>query len=340
MKLDVTKQYLVEEFAEEYELGQMPRRELVQRTVLLAGGMAAAASVLRGLIDVKGVSAASKRTHATIAANVEPVELRAAATGEPGARTLPPTSISTADVVAPDDPAIIINWVEAPGEAGPVWGYLARPSAPGSYPAIIVIHENRGVIEPNGDIARRFAKEGYVALAVDLLSRAGGTNSLNGDPMAIMAAHGAQTDATRLADMLTMVNWLKTQPYVNTRAGMGVIGFCFGGGMAFLLAANSTEIRAATPFYGSTNPALLASGTRAAILAFYGATDVRTTAQETEVRAAMAQAGKSFDSVIYLDTGHAFFNNYLPAGGNLTYNPVSAADAWRRTLAFFMQNLG
>jgi len=340
MGLDYTKLYLIEEFAEEYHLGRMGRRELLRRAVLIAGGVGAAAAVLRGLIGVQGASAAARKAHPSVAANVAPGEMRAARLDEPGAHTMPPVETTTAPVVREDDPAIVAAMVEFAGDAGPVFGYLARPSGVGTYPAIIAIHENRGMVEPIMDIARRFAKEGFVALAVDLISRAGGTASFGGDLMAIMAAHGQQTNETRLADMLAAVEYVKTLPYVNQQAGFGAIGYCFGGGMAYLLAANSAEIRAATPYYGSTDPAMLAQRTQAAILGFYGADDTRTTAQEPDVRAAMMAAGKVFDAVIYPNTGHAFFNNTNPMGGPFGYNPQSAADAWRRTLAWFMQYLG
>ena len=146
--------------------------------------------------------------------------------------------------------------------------------------------ENRGMIEPIMDISRRYAKEGFVALAVDLISRASGTASFGGDIMAIMAAHGRQTDATRLADMLAALEYLKTLPFVNSAAGFGVTGFCFGGGQTFSLAARSPDIKAAAPFYGSTMPDALA-GTQAAFVVgqdvLRHGVDVRIAAQHGEL---------------------------------------------------------
>jgi carboxymethylenebutenolidase len=333
MTLDHTNKYLIEEFAEDYQDGRMGRRELLQRTLLLAGGVGAAAGVLRGLIDVKGAAAAAKPAYPRLAATIAPGDLRAAAQNEPGAKTMPPSAQTTTPVVPQDDPEIVASMVEFPGEAGTVFGYLARPAAAGSYPAIITVHENRGMIEPNMDIARRFAKEGFVALAVDLISRAGGTASFAGDIMAIMAAQGQQTDATRLADMLAALEYLKTLPFVNTAAGFGVTGFCFGGGQTFSLAARSPDIRAAVPFYGSAMPDNLA-GTQAAVLAIYAENDPRITMQAPDVEAAVMRAGRPVETVIYPASGHGFFNN---TGDR--YNPTSAQDAWRRVVGWFTTHL-
>jgi carboxymethylenebutenolidase len=333
MALDSTQTYLIGEFVEAYHAGRMARREMLRRVLFVTGSVAATAAALRGLVDVQDAEAAAAalRADLKVAANVAAADLRAAAAGEPGARTMPPLEVTNTPVVAENDPAVSAMMVEFPGEAGLVFAYLARPAREGRYPAIVIIHENRGVTDHFKDIARRFAKEGFVGLAVDLISRAGGTEAVMArDPMAISGALGQATNAERLADMTAGVEYLKTLPFVNTSAGFGVIGYCFGGGLAFLLAAQNPDIRAATPYYGSTDPAML-GGTRAAILAVYGADDARITAQAPDVEAALRAAGKVVETVIYPDTGHAFFNNT---------QPTSAQDVWRRTLAWFMRYLG
>ena len=342
MALDATQRYLVEEFAELYRSGAMGRREMLRRVLFVTGSVAGAVAALRGLVDVQDAEAAATalRADAKVAANVDPAEIRAALAGEPGARTLPPLAVTNAPVVAEDDPEVVAMMVEFPGEAGAVFGYLARPARSGRFPGIIVIHENRGVTDHFMDIARRFAKEGFVALAVDLVSRAGGTAALMAtDPMAISGALGrGMTNDQRAADMIAGVEYLKTLSFVDAAAGFGAIGYCLGGGLAFLLAGRDPDIRAAAPYYGTIEPSELA-GTRAAVLAFYGADDTRTTATEPMSRAAVEGAGQVFESVIYPDTGHAFFNNTQPRNMGFGYVPLSAQDAWRRTLAWFMRYL-
>lgn len=341
MVLDGNQEYLVGEFAELYRAGRMGRREMLRRSLLVTGSVGATAAALRTFgVPAQGAEAATSAAFAerTVFANIAPSDIRAALAGEPGQRTAPPLATSSEPVVAANDPAIIASMVQFPGEAGTVFGYLARPSAAGRYPGIILIHENRGLVEPNLDIARRFAKEGYVTLAVDLISRQGGTQAFAADPMAISGVLGQTTDEQRAADMTAGVEYLKRQSFVNVAAGFGVIGYCFGGGQAFSLAARNPDIRAATPYYGTTTPANLVN-TRAAVLAFYGEVDTRTTAQAPEIEAAMAQTGRPYATVIYPDTGHAFFNNTNPSGGGFGYNPVASQDAWRRTLAWFAAHL-
>lgn len=340
MVLDGNQEYLVGEFAEEYQLGRMGRREMLRRVLLVTGGVASTAAVLRGLgVGAEGVEASGRPPVITIPANVSPSAMRAAQQDEPGAATSPPPQTSTAPVVSPDDRAIIADAVQFPGQAGTLFGYIARPNrqtlVAERYPAVLIIHENRGLIEPAPDIARRYAKEGFIALALDLASRAGGTGAFADDPMAITGALGALSMDDLTADMTSAIDFLKSDPAVDSARGFGVTGFCYGGNQAFLLARRNPDIRAAVPYYGTTDAEALAANTRAAVLAFYGELDTRVTAQQPGVVAAMSAAGKLVQTVIYPETGHAFFNNTSPQGGPFGYNPNSARDAWRLTLAWF-----
>jgi carboxymethylenebutenolidase len=334
MVLDGNQKYLVEEFAEDYLEGRMGRREMIRRSLFVTGSIAVTAAALRGAgIPVQGAeaAAASSFVDRNVFATVSPSAMRAAESNEPGARTMPPAERTTANVVAEDDHEIVAGMIEFPGEAGAVFGYLARPAHEGSFPAIIVIHENRGLIEPNMDIARRYAKEGFVALAVDLISRAGGTAAvLADDPMAISGALGSANDEQRAADMTAGIEHLKGQPFVDASVGFGVTGFCFGGGQTFSLAARNPEIRAAVPYYGSTMPQILGN-TNAAILGIYAEEDTRITSQVPDVRAALESAGKVFEAVVYPGANHAFFNNT-----GERYHAEAAQDAWRRTLDWFL----
>lgn len=147
------QRYVVEEWAEEYRHGRLARREFLRRMALMSGGAALSVPALRSL----GVTA----TQAEIAA---------------AASTEPPVVAQAGGVtVPPDDPALEASMTSFPSATIQVLGYLARPKGGGPYPAVLIIHENRGLLEHFKDVARRLAKNGYVGLAVDLLSHEGGT---------------------------------------------------------------------------------------------------------------------------------------------------------------------
>jgi carboxymethylenebutenolidase len=245
---------------------------------------------------------------------------------------MPPASSSADPIVREDDPAIRAERVEFPGPAGTVFAYLARPRGGPAVPGIIVVHENRGLVEQTMDVARRFAKEGFAALAVDLVSREGGTARFQGDTAQIPAALSRTPQADLVADLTAGIAYLKTVEGIR-REGFGVTGFCFGGGMAFALASASPEIRAAVPYYGNARVEDLAKS-RAAFLIFCGETDTRITSQAQPVEAALRAAGRPVEVAIEPGAGHAFFSN-----GGQSYNAAAARDAWPRTLEWFARHL-
>jgi len=336
------QRYFVEEFVEEYHEGHMSRREMMRRVLLITGGVASAATTLLTLGCGKdsGTSGATNATAApaATAARAETPQATAVAAATPpatavppagarGAATMPPPAVSTDPIVREDDPTIRAEMVQFPGPAGQVFGYLARPRSGPAVPGVIVIHENRGLLEPNMDIARRFAKEGFAALAVDLVSRQGGTAKFASDPAQIPAILGRIPQADHVADMAAGIAYLKTVEGVR-REGFGV-----GGGMAFALAMGSPEVRAAVPFYGSTRPEELAK-TQAAVLAFYGEADTRITAQAPAVEQALRGAGRTVETRVEPGAGHAFFNNAARS-----YNADAARNAWPRMLEWFARYL-
>ena len=337
------ERYFVEEFVEEYHEGHMSRRDLLRRVLLITGGVASAATTLIAL-GCGTESAPSQTTETTAAptgsaARTEPSPTAAAVApvaptpGARGAATMPPATNSADPLVREDDPAIQATRVEFPGPAGTVFGYLARPRAAAPSPGIILVHENMGLVEPNMDIARRYAKEGFAALAVDLVSRAGGTERLRSDPAQIPAALGRTPQEEHAADLSAGIAYLKTVDGVRPER-FGVSGFCFGGGMTFALASAAAEVVAAVPYYGNARLEDLPRS-QAAFLVFYGETDTRLTAQAPAVEAALRAAGRPVEVVVAPGAGHAFFRN----GGN-SYNPAAARDAWPRTLAWFARHLG
>jgi carboxymethylenebutenolidase len=307
LKLNPHQVYLLEEFAEDYLERRLSRRDLIHKALLITGSVPLAATSLLAL----GCGDSDE-------------DAETAATQPP-----PSPTIGAGGSVAEDDPAIQAQAVTYPGQAGELKGYLARPRTGGPSAGLIVIHENRGLVPHISDVARRYAKEGFVALAVDMASRGGGSTEDTNQNMALLM----QTQpADHVMDLQAGLNYLKSQSFVRAGA-LGVTGFCYGGGYTFDLAASSQDIRAAVPFYGSVTNALPnLPSTRAAILVVYGGNDTRITSQQPQVEQALA--GKTFEIKVYEGANHAFFND---TGGS--YNQQAAADAWPLAVGWFRRHL-
>jgi carboxymethylenebutenolidase len=308
------QRYLIEEFAEDYLARHMSRRDLLRRSLLATGSITLTASTLFAL----GCGSSDGESEAT-------------ATSAPPENTPPasPPASTQGGSVAENDPAVQASSVTFRGTGGDVFGYLARPAAGnGPFPGVVIIHENRGLLPHFEDLSRRYAKAGFVALAVDLASRAGGT--------ATGAATLGQANPTELVqDLQSGLDYLKSQPYINDNA-LGVTGFCFGGGYAFDLTAASDDIKAAVPYYGTANRALENGLTEsgAAIFVVYGGNDTRITSERERVEAALQSTGRPYQIRVYDGAGHAFFND---TGGS--YNEQAANEAWQATIAWFREHL-
>ncbi|MEN2737846.1 dienelactone hydrolase family protein [Microbacterium sp. X-17] len=217
---------------------------------------------------------------------------------------------------------------------------------------IILIHEIWGLVDHIVDVAERYAAEGYLVAAPDILSREGMAPAVGAELHDLV--HSAD-EATRIAAqprmrealsgsrapeyaawavpaLRTVVDWLEAQPGVDGR--IGVTGFCFGGTYAFLLATADDRVRAVAPFYGrAPEPAQIAS-IHAPILALYGGHDQALMDALPGVRQAMTDAGVDFTEVVYPEAHHAFFND---TGSR--YDAEAAADAWRRVREFLAARL-
>src|SRR5713226_5897177 len=300
------ERYIVEEWSEDYRDGRLNRREFLRRVVLMAGGTAVALPVLRQL----GVGTTLEEV--TAATAQAPVVVAQAA------------SVT----VPPNDPSLEGGMVMFPMGAVTLSAYLARPKSRGPAPGIIVIHENRGLLEHFKDVCRRLAKLGYVALTVDLASAEGGTAKYS--DLAQVTAILGRTPPDQLVAMLNAgVAYLQRQSAVR-KDRIGAVGFCFGGGMTWRLATRNSAIRAAVPFYGPNPPLEDVPQIKAAILAIYGELDSRIDAGIPAIREAMRKTGLPFEVVIYPGADHAFFNDT-----GQRYHAPSALDAWRRTVAWF-----
>ncbi len=278
---------------EEYEGGALDRRAFVARLIALTGSMAAA----HLLLESSGLAA-------TLVSARESKQLKV------------------------DSAAV--KYAGAGGvELG---GYLSAPQGKGKFPAVVVIHENRGLNDHTRDVARRFAAEGFVALAPDILARKGGTGSML-SPDKAREAISAISAEEALADLRAGVAYLDSHKQVKS-GRLGSVGFCWGGARSFMLAVEEPKLRAAVVFYGSAPPPEKLQQVRAPVLGLYGETDERITSRVPEVADALKKAGKSFEYKIYPGAGHAFFNDT-----GERYNAEAAKDAWARTLAFFRTKL-
>ncbi|MBI2126394.1 MAG: dienelactone hydrolase family protein [Thaumarchaeota archaeon] len=233
--------------------------------------------------------------------------------------------------------------VKFSGEVGEISAYQARPQFDAKFPAMIIIHENAGLLDHFRDLARRYAREGYVAVAIDFLSRVGGTGQDDRDNQ---IRQSRLKDTEIQSDIDSTIRYLKAQPYVKGDK-IGITGFCWGGRQSLIATLRSKELAAGVPFYGfpinarpsetaSINPIDLVPASTTPILAHFGGND-RAIPQDQVDRfeQALKENKKDFESYTYPNAGHAFFNDSRPQ----VYNAEAAKLAWERTLAFLAKKL-
>jgi carboxymethylenebutenolidase len=316
------QRYVAEEYAEDFWEGRIARRDALKVLAAVTGSLVLAESFLAACApqDSVGLPPAVTTTPTS-----PPTIGASASTDTPSAGPSP--SAALVGTVSPDDPDIQVGPIEIAVGDATILAYLARPIGEDPASVVLVCHENRGLTDHIRDVARRLAKAGYVALAVDLLSRLGGTDAVGSDN-----APGALTSLPPeqfVQDFAGGLEFLRSQPYADVeRAGM--VGFCFGGGVTWLVATRLPSLKAAVPFYGPHPPVADVPGIQAAVLAVYAGRDERINSGIPEIEAAMQQQGKIYEKVVYPDVDHAFHND---TGSR--YDPPSAQDAWRRTLEWF-----
>jgi carboxymethylenebutenolidase len=291
------QRYLAEEIAEDHADGYVSRREALRRLGLLGLSGAAAASLLAAAVADQAHAAARKRAVPAEPQSGDAVEV-VLATREitfrgPGGRTLMGA-----------------------------WGAARRPRG-----GVLVIHENRGLNDSIRSVAGRLAASGYSALAIDLLSEEGGTGSF-ADEFEAMAALGAVPPSRFVADMKAGVTELRRRL---PKKKVAATGFCFGGGMTWLLlASKEARVAAAVPFYGTFPEGGSLSGTKAAVLGIYAELDSRVNATRSAARTALRKAGLKHSIVTYPGVDHAFFN---PTSSR--YDRAAATAAYRRMIGWF-----
>jgi len=237
-----------------------------------------------------------------------------------------------AQQIAKDDARLATEYVtyRSPQGYETTRGYLVRPkTAAGKLPGIIVVHENRGLNPHIEDIARRFALENYVVFAPDALAPLGGYPGEEDKARALFAT--LEQPKTR-EDMAAAFRFLKGRPECTGR--VGVVGFCYGGGIAHLLATRLPELAAAVPFYGNTPPPEAAATVKAPLLVHLAEKDERINAAWPAYEAALKTAGATYTAHMYAGAQHGFNNDTTPR-----YDEASAKLAWQRSLEFFAQHL-
>lgn len=275
---------------EDYRTGLLDRRKFLKALARIAGGAAAGAALLSILEK----------------------------------------SYARAQVIAEDDSRLHTGYVEYPGETGDVRAYSARMKGTEKMPAVIVIHENRGLQPHIQDVSRRMALEGFLTLAPDALSPMGGTPQDNEDEARTMMRE-LDSEAT-VKNFVAAVAYLKTHP--QSTGKVGCMGFCWGGGMTNQVAVNSPDLVAAVPFYGRQPAPEDVPKIKASLLCHYAGLDERINAGIPAFKEALKKASVDHKIIMYDGAGHAFFND---TGSR--YDEESARLAFEATVAFFKEKL-
>ncbi len=306
---DTFRDYFITEFVDDYKEGHLTRRETLKRLIGLTGSLAAANALIAAC--------------APAAPAVSPAAPTATAVGIP--------TVVAGPGVSPDDPDLVGQNVDFPGPAGTLLGYIARPRGDGPFPAVLVCHENQGLLPHFPDVCRRYAKAGYVALAVDLLSREGGTDKIP-DSADRVKVFGTSDPQRFVQDFQAGLLYLRYQAFVQ-KARIGMMGFCFGGGVTWRVILNTPELAAAVPFYGPIPPdadLVRVPSINAPVFAVYGGEDTNVNARIPAMDAAMKASNKVYEKMTYPGAQHAFFNDQGPR-----YHPEASKDAWDKTLVWF-----
>ena len=238
-----------------------------------------------------------------------------------------------AQTISFTDPRMKGTYVEYPspgGSSGEMRGYLVQPTGDGPFPAVLVIHENRGLNPHIEDVARRAAVAGFLALAPDGLSPVGGYPGNDDDGRTLQRS----LDPEKLdQDMINSARYLKGHDLSNGR--LGATGFCWGGGMTNRLAVElGSDLQAGVPFYGASAATADVPKITASLMIIYAESDPRINAMWPEYEAALQANGVDHEMHMFPGTLHGFHNNSTPR-----YNESAANLAWNRTVGFFRRHL-
>lgn len=260
-------------------------------------------------------------------------KLTVIAGGAVAASTLLPlleNNYAHAEVISKDDPRIEAEDMNFPGATGDIRANLVKPKGTEKAPGVVVIHEIWGLNPHIEDIARRLAVEGFLALAPDALSPLGGSP---GDPSKARPLFRQLDPESNVKNYIAALKYLQNHPQSN--GNVGVVGFCWGGGVANQLAVNSPDLKAAVPYYGRQPAPEDVSKIKASLLLHYAGNDERINKGIPAFEAALKKASIDYTLHIYEGAKHAFNNDTNAA----RYHKEAAQLSWKRTIAFFKEKL-
>jgi carboxymethylenebutenolidase len=249
----------------------------------------------------------------------------------------------SAQTVVTDSQGLTAGEVKIPVKDGEIPGYRAMPAKGGPFPVALVVQEIFGVHEHIKDICRRFAKQGYFAVAPELYARQGDVSKLSDVQEILTKVVSKVPDEQVLSDLDAAADWAKSTGKGDTKR-MGITGFCWGGRIVWLYAAHNPELKAAVAWYGGVvgktddprplQPIKVVDRLRAPVLGLYGGADAGIPLSSLDqMREAAKKAGKRAEIVVYPDTPHGFNADYRPS-----YRKEAAEDGWKRMLAWFKEN--
>jgi carboxymethylenebutenolidase len=320
IQLGKFEKYLIEEFFDDYRAGAMTQRTFTRRVAFIMGSMAAASAAML-LVGC---------TPDEVPRSTDPMPTPETSSSFPGTGTASAGAVPGAKspLSVPEGAAgLVTTTVMFPSNGTEISGYLARPETGGAGPAVLVCHENRGLTPHIQDVARRFAKAGYVALALDLLSREGGTASLDPDSVSgALTKAGAQR---HVSDFSGGFNYLQSQDFVDPER-IAMTGYCFGGGITWQAATELTGLKATSAFYGPAPDLEKVPDIKPAVFGVYAELDQRITGAMPVLRDALAATDVRHELKVYPGVDHAFHNDTSER-----YNEAQATAAWNDTLAWF-----
>ena len=258
-------------------------------------------------------------------------KLAIAAGSSAAALALLPALGEANDFVPLQDDELVSQFVSYPAPKMEIKAFLSHPKKAGKFPAVVVIHENRGLQPHIQDVAKRFAKEGFLSLAPDALTPVGGTPE-NDQVKAVELIRGLNNDDT-VNNMVAAVKYLKTHPLSTGK--VGCTGFCWGGAMTNQVAVNSSDLNAAVPYYGRQPATEDVAKINAPVMAHYAGNDPGINAGIDAFEAELKKQKKEYKIFIYEGANHAFNNDSNPE----RYNAEAAKLAWSRTISFFNEKL-
>lgn len=224
----------------------------------------------------------------------------------------------------------VAEFIKYPAETGEMRAFLAHPKKGKKFPAVIVIHENRGLVPHIQDVTKRMANEGFLSLAPDALSPLGGTPE---DISNVGAMFKQLNNEQTVKNFVAAVKYLKTHPLSTGK--VGCTGFCWGGAMTNQVAVNSPDLNAAVPYYGRQPAPEDVEKIKAPVMAHYAGNDPGINAGIPAFEEALKKYNKEYKIFMYEGAGHAFNNDSNPE----RYNEQAAKLAWGRTIAFFKEKL-